>query len=90
MSVAAFIRVQGVVQAVGFRYFVYRIATRLGLNGYVRNAYDGSVEIEVEGDRSLIEELIKDVKVGPRAAHVTDVSVEWKNPQNQFHHFDIR
>jgi acylphosphatase len=90
MSVAAFIRVQGMVQAVGFRYFVYRVAIRLGLNGYVRNAYDGNVEIEVEGDRSLIEELIKDVKVGPRAAHVTGVSVEWKDPQNQFHYFDIR
>jgi acylphosphatase len=90
MSVAAFIRVQGLVQAVGFRYFVYHVATRLGLNGYVRNAYDGSVEIEAEGDRSLIEELIKEVKIGPRAAHVTGVSVEWKNPQNRFHSFDIR
>jgi acylphosphatase len=90
MSVAAFIRVQGLVQGVGFRFFVHRIATRLQLNGYVRNAYDGSVEIEVEGDRSVIEELIKDVKVGPRVAHVTGVSVEWKNPQNRFHYFDIR
>jgi acylphosphatase len=90
MSVAAFIRVQGLVQGVGFRFFVHRVATRLRLNGYVRNAYDGSVEIEVEGDRSVIEELIKDVKAGPRAAHVTGVSLEWKNPQNRFHYFDIR
>jgi acylphosphatase len=90
MSVAAFIRVQGLVQAVGFRYFVYHAATRLGLGGYVRNAYDGSVEIEVEGDRSLIEELIKDVKVGPRAARVSAVSVQWENSQNRFRSFDIR
>jgi acylphosphatase len=90
MSIAAFIRVQGLVQAVGFRYFVHRVAARLQLRGYVKNAYDGSVEIEVEGDRSLIEELIKDVSVGPRAAHVTDVSVTWKEPQNRFYHFDIR
>jgi acylphosphatase len=35
------------------------------------------VEIEAEGDRSLIEEFIKQVKVGPRAAHVTDMKIEW-------------
>ena len=90
MSVAAFIRVQGMVQGVGFRYFVYRVATRLGLSGYVQNAYDGGVEIEAEGERSLIEELIKDVRIGPRAAHVTNVSVEWKKPQGHYQNFDIR
>lgn len=90
MTVAAFIRVDGMVQGVGFRFFVYRVATRLGLTGYVANAYDGSVEIEVEGDRSLIEELIKDVKIGPRAAHVTNVSIEWKQSQGRFRNFDVR
>ena len=90
MSVAAIIRIHGMVQGVGFRFFVYRAATRLGLTGYVRNAYDGNVEIEVEGNRSLIEELVRDVKIGPRAARVTNVSVEWKQFQNQFQNFDIR
>ncbi|TLY29000.1 MAG: acylphosphatase, partial [Ignavibacteria bacterium] len=51
---------------------------------------DGRVEIEVEGDRSLIEELIKLLKVGPRAAHVADVKVDWKKPEHQFQSFEIR
>ncbi len=90
MSIGARIRVHGLVQGVGFRFFAYRLATRLGLKGYVRNDYDGSVEIEVEGDRSPIEELIKEVTIGPRAAHVTNVTVEWNEFQNQFRDFEVR
>jgi acylphosphatase len=90
MSVAALIRVTGLVQGVGFRFFVYRVATRLGLVGYVENAYDGSVEIEVEGDRSLIEELVREVRIGPRSARVANLSVEWREFKGQFTNFDVR
>ncbi len=83
------IQVSGVVQGVGFRFFVYRIASRLGLTGYVKNLYDGGVLIEVEGDRAAVEELISQVKVGPRAAHVSDVKVEWKPFEGAFQDFDI-
>ena len=68
---------KGLVQGVGFRYFVLNRANNLGLSGYVCNLYSGDVEIEAEGDRSLIEEFIKEVKIGPRAAHITDLMVEW-------------
>ena len=90
MSVAARIQVHCLVQGVGYRFFVYRLATRLGLTGYVRNAYDGTVEIGVEGQRSSIEDLIKEVKVGPRASHVTDVSVEWEEFSGRFHDFEVQ
>lgn len=90
MIVGAHIIVQGMVQGVGFRYFVYSRAVRAGLEGYVQNLYNGEVEIEVEGDRSLIEELIKEVKIGPRASGVTNVKVDWKNPEHRFRGFDIR
>ncbi|HXG38037.1 MAG TPA: acylphosphatase [Bacteroidota bacterium] len=90
MDVGARIVVRGLVQGVGFRYFVLRHATRLNLRGYVRNLYNGDVEIEVQGDRSLVEELIKNVKVGPRSARVTDLKVEWKEPNQHFHGFEIR
>ena len=82
--------VDGLVQGVGFRYFVHRNATRLGLTGHCRNLYDGRVEIEVEGDRSLVEDLIELVKVGPRAAHVTDLKVAWSAYQGRFSGFEIR
>lgn len=90
MDVGARILVRGLVQGVGFRYFVLRQATRLNLRGYVQNLYNGDVEIEVQGERSLVEELIKEVKVGPRSAHVADLKIEWKEPNQNFHGFEIR
>jgi acylphosphatase len=90
MEVGARIVVQGLVQGVGFRYFVFRHASRMNLRGFVQNLYNGEVAIEVEGDRSLIEELIKEVKVGPRSAHVTDLKIEWKPADRNFNGFEIR
>ena len=90
MSVGAKIRVSGVVQGVGFRFFVHRAAKRLGLTGYVANTYNGNVEIEVEGNRSLIEEFISEVKIGPRAGCVTNVAVDWEQFGGRFSDFNIR
>ncbi|HID09528.1 TPA: carbamoyltransferase HypF, partial [Candidatus Micrarchaeota archaeon] len=53
------IRVSGTVQGVGFRPFVYRIAVRRGLSGYVRNLGDAGVEIEVEGSRDSVEGFLR-------------------------------
>ena len=77
MQVRVHVVVSGLVQGVGFRYFVYHKAADLKLIGYVRNLFSGEVEIEAEGDRSLIEEFIGLVKTGPRAAEVTDVKIDW-------------
>ncbi len=89
-EVRAHLLVRGFVQGVGFRYFVCRTAEGLGLAGYAKNLFTGEVEIEVEGDRSLIEELIAKVRVGPRAAHVADIAVEWRAPEHRFTGFEIR
>jgi len=56
--VRARIRVTGVVQGVGYRFFVRNVAASLGLAGEVRNLSDGSVEVVAEGDRSLVGALI--------------------------------
>jgi len=86
--------VEGLVQGVGFRWFVARQAEELGLLGYVKNLYNGNVEIEAIGERSLVEELIKQVKVGPRSAQVTNLKLDWvKEPPGTSHtftHFEIR
>jgi acylphosphatase len=82
--------VKGFVQGVGFRYFVYHRAIRLGLTGYVRNTFTGEVEIEIQGDRSLIEECIIDVKVGPRIAQVKDMTFEWLPIEKSYTRFEIR
>lgn len=89
MQACANIIVQGVVQGVGYRYFTEHHAIKLGLTGYARNLYTGEVEVEVEGDRSLIEELISVLKVGPRSGRVTNLIVNWKPPEGNYHSFEI-
>jgi acylphosphatase len=90
MRVGLHIIVQGIVQGVGFRYFVYHHATKLGVKGWVRNVLNGDVEIEVEGDRSLLEIFIAELKVGPRSAHIKDLHIEWQPYENQYSSFEIR
>ena len=61
------VQVQGVVQGVGFRPFVYRIALARGLVGWVRNRPDG-VEIEVQGAQGILDDflrVLKDEKPSP-------------------------
>lgn len=48
----------GRVQGVGFRYYAVQKANQIGLTGWVKNLYDGSVEMEVEGQEELIDQLI--------------------------------
>lgn len=81
--------IRGVVQGVGFRYYVNSHAVKLGVRGYVRNLPDGNVEVEAYGNRSLIEEFISVVKIGPISAHVTDVAIEWKKTNNRYEYFEI-
>jgi acylphosphatase len=90
MEVRSHIVVRGLVQGVGFRWFVHRKAAALGLEGWVQNAADGSVAIEAQGDRSLVEDLLREVKVGPRSAQVTDLQVEWLAPVHPGTPFHIR
>jgi acylphosphatase len=90
MYVRLHIVVQGLVQGVGFRYFVYHHAKKLQLAGWVRNLFNGDVEIEVEGERSFLESLLGEVKIGPRSAHVKDLHIEWQPYENKYSKFEIR
>jgi acylphosphatase len=65
--------VRGVVQGVGFRWFVLREAHRLDVRGWVSNLPDGSVEVVADGPADSLDELRQALKRGPRAAHVSDV-----------------
>ena len=65
--------VRGRVQGVGYRWYVEREARTLGLNGWVRNNFDGSVEVLAMGTREQLLELRRRLREGPRAARVDDV-----------------
>lgn len=81
--------VTGLVQGVGFRYFVHREAARLELDGYVSNLSSGQVEIVAYGPKGLIDELVKVVRVGPRYASVSDVQLEEITPPDNVKGFLI-
>jgi acylphosphatase len=65
--------VRGVVQGVGFRWFVLREAHRLDVRGWVSNLPDGSVEVVADGPGGSLEELRQALTRGPRGAQVSDV-----------------
>ncbi len=82
---------EGLVQGVGLRWFIHRRAEALGIHGWVRNLPTGAVEIEAEADRSLLEAFIKEIKVGPRSAHVSNLRIDWKESSSaEFDGFEIR
>lgn len=90
MKAGARILIGGAVQGVGFRYFIYRHASRLGLVGFTRNLRGGEVEIELEGERTLIEVLLKQARTGPIMARVDHLQVDWRDWQDRYTHFEIR
>jgi len=83
-------RVQGVVQGVGFRYFVRREALRLGLSGWVANEPDGSVAAVAEGPVAALEQFVELLSVGPPGASVTDIDVRWDPATGGFAGFGVR
>lgn len=72
------ILVSGRVQGVGYRAFAQRAGVKLGLCGLVRNLPDGRVEVEAEGVKETVEQLIGHLKLGPSLARVSDVQVTWE------------
>jgi len=81
--------VEGSVQGVGFRFFVIQCAEELGLTGWVRNLWDGRVEVTAEGPRDSLEILLKYLQEGPRNASVTRVSTEWQSATYEFSNFNV-
>jgi len=75
MTVTRRLRAHGRVQGVGFRAFVRREADGLGLDGWVRNRVDGSVEILVAGDGAVVEELVSRARRGPTFGRVDRLDV---------------
>jgi len=69
------LRIEGRVQGVGFRMYVERAASALGLDGWVRNRRDGGVEAVVSGTSDAVDEMIARCRAGPPAARVERVEV---------------
>jgi acylphosphatase len=65
--------VRGYVQGVGFRWFVVRRATQLGLRGWTSNEPDGTVRVVAEGTPGALDQLLAALHEGPAGASVENV-----------------
>ncbi|MBN1447188.1 MAG: acylphosphatase [Bacteroidetes bacterium] len=82
--------ISGLVQGVGFRYFVLTRARMLGLRGFVRNLYTGDVEVAAQGGDGTLSDFLKELRMGPRSAQVQKVRVEWLDADDMYNNFEIR
>ncbi|MCK5242512.1 acylphosphatase [bacterium] len=82
-------KVQGRVQAVGFRFFVQQMAGVYCLTGFVRNRNDASVLVEAQGEKEKVEKFIAQLRKGPRLALVESVTVDWIPRQGNDRDFQI-
>lgn len=89
MTEAVFrLAIRGRVQGVGYRWSMVEAARRLGVRGWVRNRFDGSVEAMVAGAPQALEQMIDWARKGPPSAAVTAVDVS--PGVGEFDTFDAR
>jgi len=85
---SARIHIAGIVQGVGFRPFVYNLAVRLDLKGWVRNTSAG-VDIEVDGEQDVLDTFVKALrKEAPALSHIDELIASF-GPANGFRSFEI-
>jgi acylphosphatase len=87
MVTAVHIRIRGLVHGVSFRSSMAKLASDLGVRGWVRNLPDGTVEAFLEGDDRKVARVIDWAKFGPPRARVDKLEVEPATPRN---HRDFR
>ena len=84
------VRVTGIIQGVGFRPFIYRIAVNNGLKGYVRNMGDAGVEILLEGEAEAIHNFLKDLNAKkPPLAQIHEVITTELKGESEYADFKI-
>jgi acylphosphatase len=81
--------VQGRVQGVGFRYSTLAKARALGVNGFVKNKDDGTVEVVAEGDEKKCRSFLEWLKEGPSGAYVRNVEFYYTTYSGEYNSFVI-
>ena len=89
-KVRARVHIKGIVQGVFYRYSTQQKAQELGVNGWVCNLRDGSVECLLEGDRDSVKALIQWCHHGPPGAHVEKVTTQWEEYTGDIQDFSIK
>jgi len=82
--------VEGRVQGVGFRYFAYNNAIKHDITGYVKNSYDGNVEIVCSGEEKNLYVFMDEIKKGPSFSFISNIKVKEISQKEDFDNFEIR
>jgi len=82
--------ISGRVQGVYFRQTALKVASELGVNGWVRNTLDGRVEALLEGDVLAVEKMIDWCRKGPSMAFVTNIEMLEEKYEGEFHDFRVK
>ena len=88
-KVKARVRIEGLVQGVNYRYSTRQKAQELGVNGWVRNLADGSVECLLVGERDKVEALIRWCHQGPPGARGKTGRPHWEEYRGDVEEFSI-
>jgi len=81
--------IEGIVQGVSFRYYTYKLAKKLNINGWIKNLPDGRVEAIFEGDEESVNKILEFCKKGPEGALVTNIEIIQEKYLNEFSDFEI-
>ena len=79
----------GRVQGVGFRYTVCHISELFQVTGFVRNIWDGRVEVIAEGVEKELTNFLYDIKNSRLSRNIFNLHVEWNRAQDEFDRFGI-
>lgn len=82
--------IEGRVQGVGFRMFVKECADLMNLTGWVRNTWQGEVEVMVEGSQATVQQLILKLQQGTSQSLVSNLRSSWETPTGEFSRFSVR
>jgi acylphosphatase len=84
------IEVYGRVHGVGFRWYAQKKAVELGIRGWVKNSWSGTVKIIAQGDNLQIQTYIDYLRIGPPMARVSDITSVRNSTTESFAGFEIR
>ena len=90
MKKAFLLTVKGRVQGVGYRWFANERAKELAISGYVKNLWNGDVEVFAEGEEASLERFIIDLKQGPSFSHVQEVLSKEYPYEAKYEQFSVK
>jgi len=88
-NVRAHVIISGRVQGVCYRMETQREAKGIGVSGWVKNRFDGTVEAVFEGNKKQVDQIIEWCRNGPPLSSVSNVEINWEAFTGEFGDFDI-